>query len=295
VLSTKITKSIIILMAVLLVTTLGFVNIGICSPTINISIVPPIEGIMFTSENLTVKVSVTYGNPSNYPFPNPSIIQVTYYLDQRLISQIPLALTSQDMFGFNANGEILLTNMSQGPHKLLITGEASGTYYLSDQTFSDVPLTPVSTSFFVNLGIAPIVAIVRSTEYKTNQAFVNITVDRNDSTLSYSLDGHANVTLPQTESIQIGSQYQYNLTYSALSNGMHILKAYATDSYGNIGSTMANFRINNTIEKPTQGTLSISSIAILSGVIAGVVIVSVALLVIYRKQNLKRNNKPNIS
>jgi hypothetical protein len=129
------------------------------------------------------------------------------------------------------------------------------------------------------------------TEYKTNQVSLNITTDNVNSDICYSLDGQANVTLPQDEAIHLQDYCQYNLSLLGLTDGMHVLSAYAKDIFGNTASTIANFRVNTATsptEKPSPSPIQITNLSmIMGGVIVGAVIVAVALLVVYRKHNLK--------
>jgi hypothetical protein len=143
---------ILLLMAVLLVSSLGYGNLVMAASTFPVTVESPIEGEIYTSDSITLRIS----GISHYPDEYIHSIQITYYIDDHQIGQMPLTVThTKDQLVSNAIGEIDLTNLPQGPHKLSITGETSGGYYFTPETYSGVPLTPVAVIFFVNLGLHP--------------------------------------------------------------------------------------------------------------------------------------------
>jgi hypothetical protein len=266
-----------------------FCNPVKAEPVFTISVDTPIENTTYAQNNLIVNVNVGY----TWGLYLDSL-KLTYYLDGQPISSKNINGMEKDSYIFNSIDSITLTELSNGKHTFQVKGSVTG-YYIAIG-YADQSLDTGVINFSVGVGVAPKVAIFRLAEYKTSQALVTFTLDRSDATISYSLDGQANVTLPQTEATQIGNQYLYNVTFSGLSDDMHILNAYATDSFGNTGSTIANFRINTatptSTEKPSFQPIQITNIAIIAGgVIDSAVIVSIALLIIYRKQNLKRKDK----
>ena len=110
-------------------------------------------------------------------------------------------------------------------------------------------------------------------ESPLNQTYTNssipivFTVDKNISSISYSLDGQENVTMTG------------NTTISDLPNGFHNVTIYAYDTYGNVGSQTITF----TVDKPLIGNiLLVAAIPITVAIIA--VIVG---LLLYRRHRKK--------
>lgn len=292
-------------MVVLVVSSLVcFCNPVKAEPVFTISVDTPIENKTYAQNNLIVNVNVGYTWGLYL-----GSLKLTYYLDGQPIASKNINGMEKDNYIFNSIDSVTLTELSNGKHTFQVKGSVTG-YYIAIG-HADQSLDTGVISFFINLGVAPNVFVSCLSEYQTNQALVNFTLDRSDATISYSLDGLANVTLPQNQAVKVtqnfGGSLPFSVSYrysfialSGLADGQHVLKGYAVDMFGNTGSTIANFRINTATptptEKPSPQPIQITNIAIIAGgVIAGAVIVSIALLVIYRKQNLKRNNKPNIS
>jgi hypothetical protein len=103
--------------------------------------------------------------------------------------------------------------------------------------------------------------------------------------------GHMDVNLGNWDN----STANDRITLTDLSIGKHTfqVKGNGTGEYIAIGNAYESFEtsvINFSVEK--QNSNQTISTAILSGVIAGAVIVSIALLAIYRKPNLKTKKQP---
>ena len=124
------------------------------------------------------------------------------------------------------------------------------------------------TVFFSIDHKAPQISILvpGNVSYGSSDVQLVFTVDKNASTLSYSLDGGANISITG------------NVTLPALLNGGHKLTVYATDELGNEGLKTVYFEI-----APFPTTT----------VVAVVVVVIIILLVGILFFNRKRFEKPN--
>jgi hypothetical protein len=92
----------------------------------------------------------------------------------------------------------------------------------------------VSNTVFFSIDThAPRIDIIlpANQSYGSTDIQLEFTLDENVTSLSYSLDNQANITIVE------------NVTLPALSNGSHRLTIYATDSLGNAGSRTVYFNI----------------------------------------------------
>jgi hypothetical protein len=116
--------------------------------------------------------------------------------------------------------------------------------------------------------------------YTVNDIILNYTTSASTQWVGYSLDGNANVTLSA------------NLTLPKLSNGLHNVRIYANDTYGNFGkSETINFNVTapepSKIQSESGSSFSSSStFAILA--IAIVISVFVSLIVYFKKELVKK-------
>lgn len=174
---------------------------------------------------------VTYGYPS-YP------------------TSLPLSLTSD-------GGTVNLTDLSQGPHQLTVWLVVFQYMISYDGYLGSVYST---VSFNID-SIPPSISVIspENKSYDTSNVLLDFTVNKTVSQISYSLDGHQNITTSG------------NMTLTELSNGAHKMTVYATDETGNVGSSQT---ISFTVAAfPTL------TVAAVSGAIA----VVVAGLLIYHK------------
>jgi hypothetical protein len=270
-------------MAVLMASIIPFAD-ALDEISYSINIESPNQGASYGSDALTVKVKTAPYRMEYYT----SVFDVDCYLDGQFYSKISLqeaVLTEHEYL--ISDGEIILQGLSQGEHTVTVSGKGTVDNW---SWHGGGDLSPVNVSFFVNLGVVPVVSVSSLSEYQTNKVNLNITTDRDDAAVSYSLDGLGNVTLPQTQAVQVPNGYQYNVTLSGLEDGQHVINAYAADSFGNTGTTIANFKVDTatpTEEPTTQPNETSFNTMVLSGVIVGVIIVAVALLVINRKRSLR--------
>ncbi len=101
-----------------------------------------------------------------------------------------------------------------------------------------------------------------------NLAF-NISVNRPNAQITYSLDGQANVTATA------------NFTLSALAGGSHNVTVYATDNFGNVGKSDT---LHFTVQEKPIFQITIAAIAVI-GSIAG--------LLVYLKKRKKTSGRLN--
>jgi hypothetical protein len=163
-------------------------------------------------------------------------------------------------------GDTDLTDLSQGAHNVTVWVSVYQ-YIISD--FLGIPYpnyegAVLSTVSFNIDSIPPHITILspETKAYNTSNVPLDFTVNKAVSQISYSLDGHQNIT---TEG---------NITLTRLSNGLHKVTIYATDSYGNVGASQT---VSFTVSKPESFPTS---------VVIAVILVAVAIsvsLLIYRR------------
>lgn len=112
--------------------------------------------------------------------------------------------------------------------------------------------------------------------YTTNSVTLSFTVDETTSSVSYSLDGQANVAIDG------------NTTLSELSDGAHSLVVYANDTAGNTGASEMIYFTIETQQAELFPTWIVAALVVIAGV-------GVALLVYFAKvkKTTKSNNNPN--
>ena len=164
------------------------------------------------------------------------------------------------------SGTASLQNLSEGYYFLTVFGvyeRASGISTKYPAIMQDTQ----TVYFTINDGIAPslINLQIENKTYKQISLPLNISVDKQVSWMSYSLDGETNVTFPG------------NMTLNRLAFGSHSLAVYANDTVGNMGATG---NVNFTIEKPESfPTLPVAAVAFV------VVALAVACLLVYHKKH----------
>lgn len=152
--------------------------------------------------------------------------------------------------------------------KLYATGGSDfmGSYFLTIEQY-----TPA------NYGKIPVSVIVISPQegtYNENSVLLSFTLDEPVSSLVYSLDKQANITVAG------------NTTLTDLPNGIHNVTVYANDTFGNVGvSQTVNFTISTpaTPTMPTAETFPIATVAVISGTSA-VIVLGAGLSVYFKKR-----------
>jgi len=199
---------------------------------------------------------------------NTRIIEISYTFDGQLntlwnLTDYPLASTRQFSIVLNA---------STGQHDLKVNVHAECTYYTdpryiySTSTFPIVINKKVPFTVDTNAVPPPSVSITspENRTYITSDVPLNFAVNGLSSQVTYSLDGHDNVTTTE------------NTTLTGLSVGEHSITVYATNIAGNIGaSETITFTIAETESFPT---------AIATVVIVSVAVVASGLAVYFKKR-----------
>jgi hypothetical protein len=138
-LSRKITKSVILLLiTVLLVSSLGFINLARAQPLPSdfAIVVSLAEGTTITSNNVTLLIELS----SKGVWWSLQSAQVTYYLDDQFFGQAdypPQIITT-------------IANLTQGEHKIEIKGEGTYFGYFREMGTGKVILNPITVNFNVN-------------------------------------------------------------------------------------------------------------------------------------------------
>jgi hypothetical protein len=218
------------------------------------TIISPTQGQTFLDRSVTVNARITlhyweFLSEDKYSF------QPVCYVDGQpygVFGRMSVSVEKGDMVKTLAvaNCEIVLNGLTQGEHTVEIKGTGSASWLL---LFGDVnERLHDSVVFFVNLGVAPSVSIYGLYTSATGEAIFNVITNRADALVSYSLDRLANVTLPQSLAVQMGSahSYRYNVSLSGLADGLHEVKVFAVDVLGNAGVAVSDFRINTTSPTP---------------------------------------------
>jgi hypothetical protein len=163
---------------------------------------------------------------------------------------------------------INLTELPEGLHNLMLIAE--GTYYYYNRTLQQVLTNTVvgnsSEIGFTVDTVPPEITIlsVKNETYYTTEMPLNFKLDEAASSMAYSLNGEAAVTISG------------NVTLPELSYGSHNLTLYATDMAGNTAtSKTVYFSVESS--KPFPATLVIAPIA-------AVAVVGVSLLVYFKKR-----------
>lgn len=160
-------------------------------------------------------------------------------------------------------GTVNLTNIPQGTHTLNVTAIAGGFYLANDQGYYRFMINGSSSvTFYIDIPKVKIISIEDKT-YQTDSLPLTFIIDKQYPQLSYSLDGKDNVTLTG------------NATVSGLSNGLHNIKVYATNSAGISVSDTKYFSIKSPEPFPTM--------LIVAASIAVIILVGTCLLVYVKK------------
>ena len=174
---------------------------------------------------------------------------------------VALSNLGNTLYGGNAS----LTDLSQGPHNITVWVRAEQNYLSYG-----VPVGSVFTTLSFNIdSIPPNISILspETKAYNTSDVPMDFAVNKTVSQISYSLDGHGNITA-------VG-----NMTLTQLPNGPHNVTVYAIDEAGNVGSSQT---ISFIIAKPEARSFPTAIVAAVSGVSA--VVVVAGLLVYFKKR-----------
>jgi len=127
-----------------------------------------------------------------------------------------------DKKNVTVNGEVELTNLTQGTHSIILYGnDSSGNMGSSNKVFFSVNSLPPEID----------VVTPQNQTYGSTDIQLTFILDQNATKLSYSLDGGANQTI------------EGNVTLPALSNGSHSVTIYVTGIYGLSNSETVYFNV----------------------------------------------------
>jgi len=203
---------------------------------------------------------LTYGCVLDYD--TSKLIANTNLLDNFLDNpSVTLSNLGNTLYGGNAS----LTDLSQGPHNITVWVRVEQNYL----SYS-VPEGFVFTTLSFNIdSIPPNISILspETKAYNTSDVPMDFAVNKTVSQISYSLDGHENITA-------VG-----NMTLTQLPNGPHNVTVYAIDEAGNVGSSQT---ISFIIAKPEARSFPTAIVAAVSGAAAMVVVAG--LLVYFKKR-----------
>jgi hypothetical protein len=254
------------------------------------TILSPVQGQIFLGGSVTVNVRITLRYPQFYT--SDYAFQPVCYLDgQRSGLMNVVSVEQGDMVKTLAvaNCKLVLNYLRQGEHTI----EIKGTGLVPSRVYEE-RLSSEVVVFFVNLGVAPSVSVSGLYTTATGQVIFNIITNRADAVVSYSLDRLANVTLPQSLAVQMGSahQYKYNVSLSGLADGRHYVKVFVVDNLGNAGVAVSEFRINTTSLAPPAAPTQQSELPITAALVAGAAIaaaICLGLVAYFLRHNGKRS------
>jgi hypothetical protein len=208
-----------------------FVSFCSASNYVSISVTSPVEGATYTDSTVRLKFTVT---TDKYPVGASVLLSIatTYYVDGEYFGQL------------GDCGDINMDSLSNGVHQLFINAVA--TFGNSTNQINLPESASVTLNFTVDNGVAPNVDLVFYKLDKDTASFIIIT-DRPDSAIAYSLDGVQNFTVPNNKADFSIGQYQYNVTLTGLYNGLHNVRATATDGMDHCSASKVSFNITEGI------------------------------------------------
>ncbi len=165
-------------------------------------------------------------------------------------------------------GNATLTDLSQGEHNV--------TVWIRPDVFMLSYSYPYGWAVFTTVSfnidsISPNISVLspETKVYNASNVPLDFTVNKTVSQITYSLDGHQNITTSG------------NLTLHGLFNGAHNVTVYATDEAGSVGSSQT---ISFTVAKPEP--FPVVPVAVAGATVAAVVCAG---LIVYIR---KRSNSP---
>jgi hypothetical protein len=185
----------------------------------------------------TAPPQIQITSPENKTY---SKVTLSYTID-RSTSWTGYSLDNRANVTIKGNTELF--NLSQGSHSIILyANDSSGNMGSSNTVFFSVNSLPPDI----------VIIVPQNQSYGSTDIQLVFSLNKNATWLAYSLDKEANVTI-------IG-----NVTLPALTNGSHRLTVYATDEYGNNGSTTVYFNV-----APFPTLTVVGAIASITIVLAG--------------------------
>ena len=202
------------------------------------------------------------------------------YLDEDLYNQLNQTIITNNDVIIDKTIDLRIENVSQGKHTINVDVDIE---YCPSSWIPLYQPAHVSSSLglFVYKGIIPEISISDLDTHLTNQTTFRITTNLFDSTVSYSLDGSSNFTLPQNESSSLQNSYFYSVTVLGLSTGHHNITAYMKDALNHTAKAEETFTIGQPV--PT--------LTIVAVVGAAIIAIASTVILLYRKSKNKTTSK----
>ena len=222
---------------------------------------------------LTFKVNGTMEDEHGYTTSSFSVLWIGYSLD----GAPPVTIIEKPHTSFASNNgpppqiTLNLSVVTSGQHKIEVM--ASGYIGLF---FFDVPYnTSSSPTYFTVDTVPPSISVLslQNKTYTVNEVPLNFAVSKPTSWIAYSLDNQANVTMKE------------NTTIAELNEGSHNVIIYANDTIGNMGCSETIY-FNVAKQEPAFPTLVVIAVS-------SVAIVSVALIVYFKKRQHRKTSQEN--
>ena len=246
-------------------------------PDLIVSIENPLAREIFNDTNVNLHFNVHLEAHGNRFW--VLILSYTVYLDGALYNQTQ---TPNNRWAtvIDESPNFIITT-TQGEHTIRVDAHLE---YIPGVTGVLLPTVTADISsavnFFVYPGFQPKVSI-SGLDVETNQTTFNITTNEPYSTISYSLDGAANFTLPQNESSSLQNSYFYSVTVLGLSTGHHTITAYMKDALNHTAKAEETFTIGQ----------SVPTLTIVAVVGAAIIAIASTVILLYRKSKNKTTSK----
>lgn len=252
---------------------------------IAISVSSPENNSLYSTDTLKLNFSVTAGKntttslisnvryKTDWQEENSTVFSFDGYFLREVMSQLVSPRQITVLPTSRVSKTLNITGVPDGNHSITIY--ASVWHYSSMEKrmdvfeeyfdYDDLTMATIKKTVSFTIDTTPPIISILSTEdkYCTSDVFLNFTVNEVVSQITYSLDGHNKVTIPE------------NITLTELGNGDHDVAVYATDLAGNTGSETMYF----SVEIPFPLTLVIAC------AIPAVIVVVVAVFLAYQRKH----------
>lgn len=225
----------------------------------------------YSSSLLTLNITI-----QSLLYPSSTNITMVYSVNGKDNATIPIVAGEPNpneypispIIPITITGWVALPELPEGPHNITVYAK----YQLAG-TYHNIGLDSSTVYFTINDGNPPIISnlSLENKTYNQNDLSLNFTMDESTSWVGYCLDGKANRTVSG------------NTTLTGLSDGPHSVVVYANDTAGNIGASETVFFSIDTSEPLPTAQVATASVS--------VAVISVGLLVYFKKRNYARINK----
>jgi len=233
--------------------------------------------------NRVLQVNVTLIGPSpsssvnTIDVSNDLVVSNDSYLSSPFICYVPLRSLEDGSYQFKINmkcqGVIGGIGGPEDTSVVLFTYDDNSTAYYFNVD-SNPPVIAVSP--IENQTVSP----VKNENYGKSSVFINFTVSKPTSQITYSLDGQDNVTIAG------------NTTLTDLPYGEHNVTVYATDLYGKVGASNTTFFTIAKSAKPAEPfpAVLVTSVAVSASAIA---VSAVGLFYFKKRGNHNKTENPH--